>query len=133
MWERVTVKYSYVGFHRYYIHPFYVQLQYNVSLVPRLLPLRAPTARGTEWEIYFSLYTYVRTYRNMSCSGVLIGMLQVSCRPIEFYLPQGLDGTRSTALRLRSVDEHAVPPMACRAGAATYGDKQSAQSTSATP
>ena len=57
-------------------------------------------------------------------------MLQVSSRPIEFYLPQGLDGTRSTTLRLRSVDKHEVPPRTCRAGAATYGVKQSAQSTS---
>ena len=65
-------------------------------------------------------------------SGTLIGMLQVSCRPIEFYLPRGLDGTRSTTLRLRSVDERAVPPRACRAGAATHGVKQSAQSISYT-
>ena len=47
-------------------------------------------------------------------SGMLIGMLQVSCWPTEFHLPRGLDGTRITTLRLRSVDEHAVPPRACR-------------------
>ena len=35
--------------------------------------------------------TYIRTYRNMSRSGMLIGMLRVSCRPIEFYLLRGLD------------------------------------------
>ena len=74
---------------------------------------------------------YVRMYRNMSHSGMLIGMLQVSCLPIELYLPQGLDGAvrtrryRSTTLIFRSVDEHAVPPRACRAGAATYGVKHS--------
>ena len=52
--------------------------------------------------------TYVCTYWNMSHSGMLIGMLRVSCRPIEFYLLQGLDGVRTTTLRNRSVDEHAV-------------------------
>ena len=79
--------------------------------------------------------TYVCTwYRNMSHSGMLLGMLQVSCWPIELYLPQGLDGAvrarryRSTTL-FRSVDEYAVPPRACRTGAATYGVKHSAQST----
>ena len=36
----------------------------------------------------------------------------------------------ATTLGLSSVDEHTVPPSACRAGAATYGVKQSAQSTS---
>ena len=51
---------------------------------------------------------YVRTYRNMSRSGMLIGMLWVSCRPIEFYLLRGLDGARTTTLRNRSVDERAV-------------------------
>ena len=56
----------------------------------------------------------------MSHSGMLIGMLRVSCQPIEFYLVWGLNGTRSTTLRLRSVDKHMVPPRACRAGAATY-------------
>ena len=30
---------------------------------------------------------------------------------------------RNTTLTLRSVDEHAVPPGACRAGAATYGQR----------
>ena len=55
-------------------------------------------------------------------------MLRVSCQPIEFYFPHGLDGTRSTTKRLRSVDENVVPPRACRAGADTY--EQSAQSTS---
>ena len=51
---------------------------------------------------------YVRTYRNMSRSGMLIGMLRVSCRPIEFYLLRGLDGVRTTTFRNRSVDERAV-------------------------
>ena len=46
----------------------------------------------------------------MSSSGTLIGVLWVSCRPIEFYLLRGLDGMRSTPLRLRSVNECAVPP-----------------------
>ena len=76
------------------------------------------------------LTIYVCTYQNMSCSGMLIEMLRVSCQPIEFYLPHGLNGTRSTTLRLRSVDEHTVPPRAYRAGAATYGVKQSVHSTS---
>ena len=66
----------------------------------------------------------------MSRSGMLIGMLWVSCQPVELYLSRGLDGSRGATLRLRSVDEHAVPPRACRAGAATYGVKQSAQSIS---
>ena len=52
--------------------------------------------------------TYVRTYRNMSRSGMLIGMLRVSCRPIEFHLLRGLDGARTTTLRSRSVDERAA-------------------------
>ena len=52
--------------------------------------------------------TYVRTYRNMSRSGMLIGMLRVSCRPIEFYLLRGLDGARTTTLRNRLVNERAV-------------------------
>ena len=65
-------------------------------------------ARGSEWGIYFSLYTYVRTYRNMSRSGMLIGMLRVSGWPIEFYLLRGLDGARTTTFRNRSVDERAV-------------------------
>ena len=53
--------------------------------------------------------TYVVcTYRNMSRSGMLIGMLRVSCRPIEFYLLRGLDGARTTTFRNRSVDERAV-------------------------
>ena len=51
---------------------------------------------------------YVRTYRNMSRSGMLIGMLRVSCRPIEFNLLRGLDSARTTTLRNRSVDERAV-------------------------
>ena len=51
--------------------------------------------------------TYVvRTYRKMSRSGMLIGMLRVSCRPID--LLRGLDGARTTTLRNRSVDERAV-------------------------
>ena len=50
----------------------------------------------------------VRTYRNMSRSGMLIGMLPVSCRPIEFYLLRGLDGARTTTLRNRLVNERAV-------------------------
>ena len=61
--------------------------------------------------IYVCTYvrgTYVRTYRNMSRSGMLIGMLWVSCRPIEFYLLRGLDGATTTTLRNRSVDERAV-------------------------
>ena len=64
--------------------------------------------------IYVCTYvrgTYARTYWNMSCSGMLIGsigMLRVSCRPIEFYLLRGLDGARTTTLRNRSVDERAV-------------------------
>ena len=70
------------------------------------------------------LTMYICAYRNMSCSGMLTGILRVSCQPIEFYLPRGLDGTRSTTLRLRSVDEHAVPPRGCRAGTATYGVKR---------
>ena len=73
------------------------------------------------------LTIYVCTYQNMSCSGMLIEMLRVSCRPIEFYLPRGLNGTRSTTLRNRSVDEHT---RACRGGAAKYGVKPSVQSTS---
>ena len=60
------------------------------SEVVKHLLLPSALARGSEWGIYFSLYTYVhtyvRTYRNMSCSGMLIGMLRVSCRPIQFYL-----------------------------------------------
>ena len=44
----------------------------------------------------------------MSRSGMLIGMLRVSCRPIEFYLLRGLDGARTTTLRNRSVDERVV-------------------------
>ena len=63
--------------------------------------------------------------RNMSCSGMLIGMLWVSCRS---NLPRGLNGTRSTNFRLRSVDEHAVPPRSCRA-ICTYGVQQSVRST----
>ena len=61
--------------------------------------------------IYVCTYvgTYVvRTYGNMSRLGMLIGMLRVSCRPIEFHLLRGLDGARTTTLRNRSVDEHAV-------------------------
>ena len=54
------------------------------------------------------LTIYVRTYRNMSRSGMLIGMLRVFFRPIEFYLLRGLDGARTTTLRNRSVDERAV-------------------------
>ena len=42
----------------------------------------------------------------MSRSGMLIGMLRVSCRPID--LLRGLDGARTTTLRNRSVDERAV-------------------------
>ena len=45
----------------------------------------------------------VRTYRNMSRSGMLIGMLRVSCQPIDCC-----DGARTTTLRNRSVDERAV-------------------------
>ena len=59
--------------------------------------------------IYVCTYvrTYVvRTYRKMSRSGMLIGMLRVSCRPID--LLRGLDGARTTTLRNRSVDERAV-------------------------
>ena len=59
--------------------------------------------------IYICTYvrTYmVRTYRKMSHSGMLIGMLRVSCRPIN--LLRGLDGVRTTTLRNRSVDERAV-------------------------
>ena len=67
-------------------------------------------------DLYTYVCTYVHTYQNTSHSGILIGILWVSCPPIEFYLLQVLDGTRSTTLRLRSVDDHAVPP---RAGAAT--------------
>ena len=44
----------------------------------------------------------------MSRSGMLIGMLRVSCRPTEFYLLRGLDGAGTTTLRNRSVDERAV-------------------------
>ena len=44
----------------------------------------------------------------MSRSGTLIGMLRVSCQPIEFYLLQGLNGVRTITLRNRSVDERAV-------------------------
>ena len=44
----------------------------------------------------------------MSRSGMLIGILRVSCWPIEFYLLRGLDGARTTTLRNRSVDERAV-------------------------
>ena len=66
--------------------------------------------------IYVCMYVhaYVRgtctcTYvPNMSSSGMLIGMLRVSCRPIEFYLLRGLDGVRTTTLRNRSVDEHTL-------------------------
>ena len=54
------------------------------------------------------LTIYVCTYRNMSRSGMLIGMLRVSCWPIEFYLLRGLDGARTTTLRNRLVDERAV-------------------------
>ena len=46
--------------------------------------------------------------KNMSRSGMLIGMLWVSCRPVEFYLLRGLDVARTTTLRNRSVDERAV-------------------------
>ena len=62
-------------------------------------------------DLLLTIYvcTYVRgTYRNMSCSGMLIGMLRVSCQPIEFYLLRGLDGARTTTLRNRPVDERAV-------------------------
>ena len=62
-------------------------------------------------DLFLTIYvcTYVvRTYRNMSRSGRLIGMLQVSCRPIEFYLLRGLDGARTTTLTSRLVDERAV-------------------------
>ena len=55
--------------------------------------------------IYVCTYV-VRTYRKMSRSGMLIGMLWVSCRPID--LLRGLDGARTTTLRNRSVDERAV-------------------------
>ena len=50
--------------------------------------------------IYVCTYvrTYVvRTYRKMSRSGMLIGMLRVSCRPID--LLRGLDGAKTTTLR----------------------------------
>ena len=52
------------------------------------------------------MYMCMYTYWNIS----LIGMLWVSCWPIEFYLPQGLDGAGSTTLTLRSVDECVMPP-----------------------
>ena len=61
-------------------------------------------------DLFLTIYvcTYVvRTYRNMSRSGMLIGLLRVSCRPIEFYLLRGLDGARTATLRNRSVDERA--------------------------
>ena len=61
--------------------------------------------------IYICTYvrgTYVRTGIIMLRSGMLIGMLRVSCRPIELYLLRGLDGARTTTLRNRSVDERAV-------------------------
>ena len=54
------------------------------------------------------LTIYVCTYWNMSRSGMLIGMLRVSCRPTEFYLLRGLDSAGTTTLRNRSVDERAV-------------------------
>ena len=60
-------------------------------------------------DLLLTIYvcTYVRgTYRKMSRSGMLIGMLRVSCRPID--LLRGLDGARTTTLRNRSVDERAV-------------------------
>ena len=63
-------------------------------------------------DLFLTIYvcTYVRTWyvRKMSRSGMLIGMLRVSCRPIEFYLLRGLDGARTTTLINRSVDERAV-------------------------
>ena len=67
-------------------------------------------------DLFLTIYvcTYVRTYvrgtyvRNMSRSGMLIGMLWVSCRPVEFYLLRGLDVARTTTLRNRSVDERTV-------------------------
>ena len=62
-------------------------------------------------DLLLTIYvgTYVRgTYRNVSRSGMLIGMLRVSCWPIEFYLLRGLDSARITTLRNRSVDECAV-------------------------
>ena len=83
--------------------------------IPVSASLPSALAQGSEWGIYFSLYKYVHTcvrtwyvsmYRNMSRSGMLIGMLRVSCRPIEFYLL--LDAARTTTLRNRSVDEHVV-------------------------
>ena len=64
-------------------------------------------------DLLLTIYvcTYVRTcvvctYRKMSHSGMLIGMLRVFCRPID--LLRGLDGARTTTLRNRSVDEHVV-------------------------
>ena len=60
----------------------------------RLLP--STLVRGTEWGIYMYLslyiYKYVRTYvciyRNMSCSGMLLGMLRVCCATISSPLEQ---------------------------------------------
>ena len=93
-------------------HSFSNGLSTNPLCKPSSDLLPSALARGSEWGIYFSLYTYVRTYvrtyQNMSRSGMLIGMLRVSCRPIEFYLLRGLDGARTTTFKNRSVDERAV-------------------------
>ena len=76
------------------------------GLKPGLL-LPSALARGSEWG---SLYTYVRTYRNMSRSGTLI------LQPCET--------DQWTSARCSR---------ACRAGAATYGVKQSTSVYTATP
>ena len=47
----------------------------------------------------FSLYAYFGTYAHTGTCNAQI-MLWVSCRPIEFCLPRGLDGMRDTTLSL---------------------------------
>ena len=70
---------------------------------------------------------------------MLIGMLWVSCRPIEFYLLRGLDGARTTTLRNRSVDERAVLQglqswnSYIWSQTATYGVKQNETKTGVNP
>ena len=91
--------------------------------------------RGTYVRTYVVRTYVVCTYWNMSHSGMLIGMLRVSCQPIEFYLLRGLDGARTTTLRNRSVDEHAVLQdlQSWSSYICTYGVKQSTSVYTVTP
>ena len=71
------------------------------------------------------MHVHVRMHAHtyVPAPGMLI-MLRVSCQPID--LPRGLDSARVTTctLRLRSVDEHVVPPGLAELRAATYGVEQ---------